>query len=83
MADEVLCTVHDGVATVTLNRPAKRNAMNTALLLGLRATFERLEGDASVRVVAVRGAGPAFCAGMDLDELSRASRRRPTPRPTS
>jgi enoyl-CoA hydratase/carnithine racemase len=79
MADEVLCTVHDGVATVTLNRPAKRNAMNTALLLGLRAAFERLEGDAGARVVVLRGAGPAFCAGMDLDELARRQQEAADP----
>lgn len=71
MGDDLLCAVADGVATVTLNRPAKRNALNRALLDGLVAAFERLEGDPAVRVVVVRGAGPAFCSGMDLDELSR------------
>src|SRR5216110_2950342 len=71
MGDELLCAVADGVATVTLNRPAKRNALNRALLDGLAAAFERLEGDPAVRVVVVRGSGPAFCSGMDLDELAR------------
>ena len=71
MGDELLCAIADGVATLTLNRPAKRNALNRALLDGLRAAFERLEGDPAVRVVVVRGNGPAFCSGMDLDELSR------------
>lgn len=69
MADEVLCAVDGGVATVTLNRPDKRNAMNAALLSALRARFEELDGDREVRVVIVRGGGPAFCAGMDLREM--------------
>ena len=71
MGDELLYSVADGVGTVTLNRPAKRNALNRALLDGLAASFERLEGDPAVRVVVVRSNGPAFCAGMDLDELAR------------
>jgi enoyl-CoA hydratase/carnithine racemase len=69
MADEVLCTVADHVATVTLNRPDQRNAMNTPLLAALRACFDQLERRTDVRVVLVRGAGPAFCAGMDLKEM--------------
>ncbi len=71
MADEILCSIADGVATLTLNRPDKRNAMNSALLDGLRQRFDALEDDRDVRVVVVRGAGPAFCSGMDLNELSR------------
>ena len=69
MADEVLTSVADGVAGVTLNRPAQRNAMNRGLLAGLRATFDDLDARKDVRVVVVRGAGPAFCAGMDLKEM--------------
>src|SRR6266576_1984025 len=66
MGDELLCAVADGVATVTLNRPAKRNALNRALLDGLATAFERLEGDPAVRVVVVRGNGPAFAGGCEL-----------------
>ncbi|MEK7715617.1 MAG: enoyl-CoA hydratase-related protein [candidate division NC10 bacterium] len=69
MPDEVLSTIADGVATVTLNRPDKRNAMNTALLAGLRESFDALDSRPDVRVVVVRGAGPAFCSGMDLREM--------------
>jgi enoyl-CoA hydratase/carnithine racemase len=69
MADEVLIDVDGGVATVTLNRPDKRNAMSLALLDGLRAAMDDLDARADVRVVVVRGAGPAFCAGMDLREM--------------
>src|SRR5260370_8177061 len=78
MADEVLASVADGIATVTLNRPDERNAMNAAMLTGLRAAFDELEDRRDVRVVVVRGAGPAFCAGMDLREMeSRGGARDP------
>src|SRR5437879_8533591 len=78
MADEVLSTVADGVATVTLNRPDKRNAMNAALLTALRDCFDALDARVDVRVVIVRGAGPAFCAGMDLKEMeARGGARDP------
>ncbi len=71
MADEVLVTAQDGIATVTLNRPDKRNAMNAALLAALAAAFDGLDADRDVRVVVVRGAGTAFCSGMDLSEMEQ------------
>ena len=71
MADEVLVAVEAGIATLTLNRPDQRNAMNTALLLGLRGAIDSLEERRDVRVVVVKGAGPAFCSGMDLKEMER------------
>src|SRR2546428_5285540 len=78
MSDEILTAVADGIATVTMNRPDQRNAMNTAMLVGLRAAFDDLDTRRDVRVVLVRGAGPAFCAGMDLKEMeSRAGARDP------
>jgi enoyl-CoA hydratase/carnithine racemase len=71
MADEVLVAVDGGIATVTLNRPDQRNAMNTALLQALRSSFDELDGRRDVRVVVVQGAGPAFCSGMDLKEMQQ------------
>jgi enoyl-CoA hydratase/carnithine racemase len=71
MADEVLISTDAGIATVTLNRPDQRNAMNAALLHGLRAAFDGLDERRDVRVVVVKGAGPAFCAGMDLKEMQQ------------
>ena len=71
MADEVLVAVEAGIATLTLNRPDQRNAMNTALLLGLRGAIDSVEERRDVRVVVVKGAGPAFCSGMDLKEMER------------
>jgi enoyl-CoA hydratase/carnithine racemase len=70
VADEILYTIKDGVATVTLNRPEKRNALNSALLDGMTNIFTRIETDPSVRVVVIRGEGKAFCSGLDLRELS-------------
>src|SRR5438874_1264375 len=69
MADEILTSVSDGIASITMNRPGQRNAMNRALLDGLRRSFDDLDQRKDVRVVVVRGAGPAFCAGMDLKEM--------------
>ena len=79
MADEILCDIADGIATLTLNRPEKRNAMNTAVLDGLRQYFDDLEEKGDVRVVVVRGAGKAFCSGMDLDEMSKKQRETADP----
>jgi len=69
MSDEVLCALDGGVATVILNRPGQRNAMNAALLASLSDRFEALDANREVRVVVIRGAGPAFCSGMDLKEM--------------
>ncbi|MBN8875632.1 MAG: enoyl-CoA hydratase [Rhodospirillales bacterium] len=59
----------DGVAWLTLNRPAARNALSIGLMEALDASLEAIAGDASVRVVVIAGAGPAFCAGHDLREM--------------
>jgi enoyl-CoA hydratase/carnithine racemase len=70
MPDEILCSVVDGIATVTMNRPEKRNAMNVAMLDGFVEAFDRLDDDRNVRVVVIRGEGISFCAGLDLRDLS-------------
>lgn len=71
MADELRCSIEDRIATVTLNRPDRRNALNHALLDALRTRFADLDDNSAVRVIVVRGEGKAFCSGMDLDELSQ------------
>lgn len=60
----------DGVATLTLNRPAARNALSFALLEALRDAFAGLAEDESVRAVVLAASGPAFCAGHDLKEMT-------------
>ncbi|OPF61993.1 MULTISPECIES: crotonase/enoyl-CoA hydratase family protein [Hydrogenophaga] len=56
------------IAIVTMNRPAKRNALNDGLILAIRDAFQNLP--ASVRAAVVDGEGEHFCAGLDLSELS-------------
>lgn len=62
----------DAVATITLNRPERRNALNAALDRDLRTAFDRVDEDDTVRAVVLRGAGPSFCAGADLTVLQNA-----------
>ena len=57
------------VATLTLNRPAQFNAVDSALLDALQASLDEIAQDASVRVVVIAGAGRAFCPGHDLKEM--------------
>ncbi|HKH40474.1 MAG TPA: enoyl-CoA hydratase-related protein [Solirubrobacterales bacterium] len=67
MADELLYEVEDGVATVTLNRPDQRNALNGELLAGLVDAMKRARDAEEVRAVVLTGAGDkVFCAGADL-----------------
>jgi enoyl-CoA hydratase/carnithine racemase len=59
----------DGVAFLTLNRPAQYNALSEQMLAALHGAFEALAADTSVRVVVLGGAGKAFCAGHDLKQM--------------
>ncbi len=70
---EVLYQVDGGVARITLNRPEKRNALNDALVAGLKDAFQRADKDEAVRVVVLSGAGKDFCAGADLSSLQKIS----------
>lgn len=70
MSDEVvLVDVTDGVATITLNRPEARNALNGAVRRRLPKVVLECETDPGVDVMILTGADPAFCAGVDLKEL--------------
>jgi enoyl-CoA hydratase/carnithine racemase len=64
--EKVLYAVDNGVATITLNRPDRLNALDTEMYEGLMAAFDRTDADDAVRAVIVTGAGRAFCAGADL-----------------
>jgi len=57
------------VARLTLNRPARRNALSHALLARLGAELDRVAADHEVRVVVIAAAGPVFCSGHDLGEM--------------
>ena len=65
----LLVDKHDGVATVTLNRPQAMNALSRPLRAEVVRCFAALHGDAEVGVIILTGAGRAFCAGLDLKEL--------------
>jgi enoyl-CoA hydratase/carnithine racemase len=67
----VLYDVTDSVATITLNRPERLNALNTEMQQALLDAFDRTDGDDGVRAVVVTGAGRAFCAGADLSRGAR------------
>ena len=69
MSDLVRYEHRGPAAVVTLNRPEKRNALSRALISETSDAFLRAANDPQVRCVILTGSGPAFCAGMDLDEL--------------
>ena len=67
MSDDLaLVADADGVRTITMNRPERRNALNLALLEALRAAFAGAAADPAVRSVVLAGAGKGFCAGADV-----------------
>lgn len=66
MPELVHSSVTDGIATVTMNRPRKRNALSIELIEALEQAIEAIERDDSVRALILGGEGKAFCAGMDL-----------------
>ncbi|QFU75415.1 enoyl-CoA hydratase [Halioglobus maricola] len=66
----VLTEISDGVMLITLNRPQSLNAMSKGLVDGVVAAMKQAEADENVKVIVITGAGKAFCAGVDLKELS-------------
>lgn len=72
MSDEILlCETKAGVAHLTLNQPARLNALSDAMIARLQDTLDELAEDKDVRVIVMRGAGKAFCAGHDLREMTQ------------
>ena len=62
----VLTDVADGVMTITINRPAAKNAVNKDVAVGIAAALDQLDADENTHVVILTGAGGTFCSGMDL-----------------
>jgi len=75
MSELVLTSLDQGVFTLTLNRPDKRNALDTATIDALAQALARADLEREIRVVAIRGAGKDFCAGADLAELLASADR--------
>src|SRR5499425_753252 len=73
---ELLETIEDGVATLTFNRPERLNALSTPIMEGLLHRLPRLAGDPAVKVVALTGAGRAFCAGGDVKSMAEGGGER-------
>lgn len=73
MTEVVRVEVADRVATVSLNRPDKLNAVSPEVFAGLYEAGRRIEADDEVRAVLLRGEGRAFCSGLDLDALQGLS----------
>ena len=71
MADDLVLSTKDarGVVTITLNRPQAFNALSEGLLVALQAALDAVAADEGARVVVLRAAGKAFCAGHDLKEM--------------
>ena len=71
-ADQVVIYSVDGsVARITLNRPQKRNALNDAVVGGLKQSLRQASKDPNVRVAVISGAGKDFCSGADLSALQK------------
>lgn len=62
--------LEEGMTSVVLNRPERRNALSIALVTQLCDTIDRLAADAAERVIVLRAEGPVFCAGLDLKEAA-------------
>lgn len=67
----ILYAVDNGVASITLNRPEKRNALNDALIAEIKRGLVNASRDESVRVIVISGAGKDFCSGADLSALQK------------
>jgi 2-(1,2-epoxy-1,2-dihydrophenyl)acetyl-CoA isomerase len=70
MTDDLLETCAEGVATLTMNRPERRNAMSRPMLDAMQDALVRLAADSAVGCVVLTGAGPAFCAGGDIKAMT-------------
>ncbi|OYQ22124.1 enoyl-CoA hydratase [Pseudomonas mandelii] len=71
----LLCQVKAGVAWITLDRPAQRNALDIPTLKNLHALLDEYNADPAVRVVVLTGSGRSFCSGADLAEWAEAEAR--------
>ena len=76
-SEPLLQQLDSGVYALTLNRPDKRNALSRAMIDALHEAVEHADLSADVRVVALRGAGRDFCAGLDLKELLATADQSP------
>src|SRR6267143_2688445 len=69
----ILYGIYGAVARITLNRPEKRNALNDALIAGLKDALDHAKSDTAIRAIVITGAGSDFCSGADLASLQKIS----------
>ena len=81
MTEHVRIENNDGILTLTLARPDKKNALTDAMYGRLADTIESAELDPSVRVILIRGEGDMFTAGNDVGEFAAVAPHRPSGRP--
>ena len=77
MEQHLIESISEGVATLTLNRPERLNALSTPITSGLLEALPRLARDDSVGVVVLTGTGRAFCAGGDVKSMAEGTIERP------
>ncbi|HBI19656.1 MAG TPA: enoyl-CoA hydratase, partial [Brevundimonas sp.] len=79
MSEHIRTELADGVLTVTLNRPDKKNALTQAMYTGLAEASERARTDDAVRVLLFRAEGDSFCAGNDIQDFISLGSQTQTP----
>jgi 2-(1,2-epoxy-1,2-dihydrophenyl)acetyl-CoA isomerase len=82
MTQDLIETIADGVATLTLNRPDSRNALSRPMMVSLAEALPRLAVDPSVRALVLTGAGRAFCSGGDVKTFAARAAGSPAEAPT-
>ena len=80
MSQEILYSVEESIATITLNRPERMNALTHQLEAELHRIFDRADSDRAVRVIILTGAGRAFCAGYDQSTTDKSGARHTDPK---
>src|SRR5258708_683355 len=80
MSQEILYSVEESIATITLNRPERMNALTHELEAELHRIFDRADADRAVRVIILTGAGRAFCAGYDQSTTDKSGARHSDPK---
>src|SRR5262245_48179317 len=79
-SNDLLYSVEESIATITLNRPERMNALTHELEAELHRAFDKADSDRAVRVIILTGAGRAFCAGYDQGQTGKSGTRHSDPK---
>jgi enoyl-CoA hydratase/carnithine racemase len=77
---DILYAAGEGIATITLNRPERMNALTHALETEMHGLFDQADADRAVKVIILTGNGPAFCAGYDQGQIGKSGTRHSDPK---